>query len=164
MTSFLSDISYDPLETWLLPKSEMLCMIRYRENPPKDAHEDGQAPNSTDEENQWKGTRTASRSRTSGQDPGHPAPGVSSSAASQSLNKYRPRTSGPSPEIRPEARTSGATHQNLQKLTPPARTSGLLARTSSPSGRPGHAAHRPDIRPRLCAHSKGPRPLYPFAP
>ena len=29
VTSFLSDITYDPLETWLLPKSEMLCMIGY---------------------------------------------------------------------------------------------------------------------------------------
>ena len=41
VTSFLSDISFDPLETWLLPKSGMLCMIRYQENPPGDAHEDG---------------------------------------------------------------------------------------------------------------------------
>ena len=96
--------------------------------------------------------------------PGHQAPGPSSSAASQPLNKDRPRTSGPSPEIRPEARTSGATHQNLQKLPPLARTSGLLARTSGPSGRPGHPARRPDIRPRPSAHSKGPKPVYPFAP
>ena len=50
VTSFLSDISYDPLETWLLPKSGMLCMIRYQEDPPKDAREDGQGHKFTDEE------------------------------------------------------------------------------------------------------------------
>ena len=32
VTSRLSDISYDPLETWLLLKSRMLCMIRYQED------------------------------------------------------------------------------------------------------------------------------------
>ena len=66
VTSFLSDITYDPLETWLLPKSEMLCMIRYQEDPLGDAREDGQVPKFTDEENQWKESRVASR-------PGHPA-------------------------------------------------------------------------------------------
>ena len=30
VTSLLSDISYDPLETWLLPQSGMLCMLRYQ--------------------------------------------------------------------------------------------------------------------------------------
>ena len=54
VTSFLSDIPYDPLETWLLPKSGMLCMIRYQEDPLEDAHEDGQVPKFMDEENQWK--------------------------------------------------------------------------------------------------------------
>ena len=77
MTSLLSDISHDPLETWLLPQSGMLCMIRYQEDPPEDAHEDGQDPKSMEEENQWKKARTTSRHRTSGQDPGHPAPGTS---------------------------------------------------------------------------------------
>ena len=75
VTSLLNDISYDPLETWLLPQSGMLCMIRYQEDPPEDAHEDDQDPKSMEEENQWKKARTASRHRTSGQDPGHPAPG-----------------------------------------------------------------------------------------
>ena len=41
VTSFLSDITYDPLETWLLPESDMLCMIRCQEEPPEDAREDG---------------------------------------------------------------------------------------------------------------------------
>ena len=61
VTSFLSDISYDPLETWLLPKSGMLCMIRYQEDPPEDAHEDGQVPKFMDEENQRKESRTPPR-------------------------------------------------------------------------------------------------------
>ena len=75
VTSLLSDISYDPLETWLLPKSAMLCMIRYQEDPPEDAHEDGQDPKSKEEVNQWKKAKEASRHRTSGQGPGHPVPG-----------------------------------------------------------------------------------------
>src|SRR3954466_9978022 len=45
VTFFLSDIKYDPLETWLLPKSDMLCMIRYL-SPPEDVREDGQAAKS----------------------------------------------------------------------------------------------------------------------
>ena len=33
MFARVSSISaYDPLETWLLPKYEMLCMIRFQEN------------------------------------------------------------------------------------------------------------------------------------
>ena len=50
VTSLLNDISYDPLETWLLPQSGMLCMIRYQEDPPEDAREDGQDPKSVEEE------------------------------------------------------------------------------------------------------------------
>ena len=54
VTSILCDIAYDHLETWLLPKSEMLCMIRYQEDPPEDVREDGQVPKFTDEVNQRK--------------------------------------------------------------------------------------------------------------
>ena len=101
VTSFLSDITYDPLETWLLPKSDMLCMIRCQEEPPEDAREDGQAAKFTDEENRRKEKKTAPG-------PGHPAPApdirpleTSTTVASQPPNIYRPRTSGPSPDIRP---------------------------------------------------------------
>ena len=66
VTSFLSDITYDPLETWLLPKSDMLCMITCQEEPPEDAREDGQAAKSMDEENQQKRASSPSRPRTSG--------------------------------------------------------------------------------------------------
>ena len=89
VTSLLSKISYDPLETWLLPQSGMLCMIRYQEDPPEDAHEDGQDPKSKEEVNQWKKAKEASTHRTSAQGPGHPVP-------------REP------PDIRPDARTSGA--------------------------------------------------------
>ena len=66
VTSLLSDISHDPLETWLLPQFRMLSMIRYQEDPPEDAHEDGQDPKSREEENPRKKARIASRHRTSG--------------------------------------------------------------------------------------------------
>ena len=58
VTSLLSDITYDPFERWKLPKSEMLCMIRYQEDPPEDAREDEQAPKFMDEENRRKESRT----------------------------------------------------------------------------------------------------------
>src|SRR3954466_5336339 len=64
--SFLSDITFDPLETWLLPKSDMLCMIRYQEEPPEDAREDGQVAKSAEEEKQR-------RKGAEGPGPGHPA-------------------------------------------------------------------------------------------
>ena len=136
VTSFLSDITYDPLETWLLPKSDMLCMIRCQEDPPEDAREDGQATEFTDEENQRKRSRSPSRPRTSG-------PWSDHISRSPAAHVCRARTSGPSPDIQQEARKSGAMHQNLQKLSPPARTFGLPARTSGPS--PGHPA------PPVCA-------------
>ena len=50
VTYLLSDIPFDPLETWLLPKSGMLCMIGYQEGPLEDACEDGQVPKFMDEE------------------------------------------------------------------------------------------------------------------
>ena len=102
VTSFLSDITYDPLETWLLPKSDMLCMTRCQEEPPEDAREDGQAAKSMDEENQRKKASPPSRPRTSGQGPGHPAPGAYSPAVDQPPYSSRPRTSASSPDIRPQ--------------------------------------------------------------
>ena len=89
--------------------------------------------------------------------PGHPAPG---------------------PDIRPVAsrRTSGPAPGNPaphhRSWTLPARTSGPSARTSGVSGRPGHPARRPDIRPpsacvqRIWAEAHVPlRPLdYIYSP
>ena len=49
VTSLLSDIPYDPHETWLLPKDGILCVIRYEEHPLGDTHEDRQVPKYMDE-------------------------------------------------------------------------------------------------------------------
>ena len=40
VTSFLSDITYDPLETWLLPQTCVLCMTRNKEEDHGRASED----------------------------------------------------------------------------------------------------------------------------
>ena len=151
ITSFLSDITYDPLETWLLPKSDMLCMIRCQEDPPGDAHEDGQAAKFMDEENQRKDSSATPRTRTSGP---------------------TARTSDRCPEIRrpsqnmPEAKplqpgNPASPNHRLQKFS-------TLAWTSGPS--PGHPAPReaPDIRPPArtsgaCLRAEtGQRPMYPL--
>ena len=116
VTYFLSDITYDPLETWRLPKPDMLCMIRCQEDPAGDVHEDGQVAKSMDEENQRKESRTPPRPRTSGQDPRHPGPGASSTAASQPPNIYRP--GHPAPPGHPaRARKSGQTPGNSAPRT-----------------------------------------------
>ncbi|XP_073356168.1 uncharacterized protein [Aegilops tauschii subsp. strangulata] len=178
VTSFLSDITYDPLETWLLPKSEMLCMIRYQEDPPEDAPEGGQVLKFTDEENQRKESRTTSRPRTSSLDPGHPAPGASSTPVVQPTgiapdirlqpgnpargpkirhplsreHRGRPRQPGhPDPEPGHPARPEPPDIRtpSIQRASRPAPT----ARTSGTLRRPGHPARHPDIRPPLSAHT-----------
>ena len=139
-------------------------MIRYQEDPPEDAHEDGQDPKSMEEENQWKKAKAASGHRISGQDPGHPAPGdlhgqplqkkttatghqasspdirphTGNPASRPDIRTQRPKCSedGPdSPDIRPTHRTSGPSCPDIRRLT--------SHRTSSPT--PGHLA------PSACA-------------
>ena len=66
VNSLLSELPLYMHETWLLPKSEVLCMIRYQEGPPEDAREDVQAAKSMDEQNQRKRASSLSRPRTSG--------------------------------------------------------------------------------------------------
>ena len=137
VTSLLNDISYDPLETWLLPKLDTLCMIRCQEEPPKDAREDGQAAHSADEENQLKRTRSPSRPRTSGPGPGHPAPGASPSATAKSAKSPGPGHPASSPDIRPQPgnpakspdiRRHATEHPEVlpssPDIRPPARTPG----------------------------------------
>ena len=147
VTSFLSDITYDPLETWLLPKSDMLCMIRCQEEPPEDAREDGQAAKFTDEENQRKRASSPSRPRTSGHDPGHPAPGASTAAA------QTPKPTGPGHPA--PARKSG---QKPGHPAPRYRTSRSFAL------QPRHPARSPDIRPLLKPRISGPSPRHPATP
>ena len=120
-------------------------MIRYQEDPPEDAHEDGQDPKSKEEKNQWKKAKVASRHRTSGQDPGHPVPGDlhGQPSTEETTVTGHPASSPdirPPPEIRPKSRTSGTGVQGAQKLALSARTSG---------DRPGHPAppEAADIRP-----------------
>ena len=148
VTSFLSDITYDSLETWLLPKSDMLCMIRYQENPLEDAREDGQAAKSTDEKERRKEKKAAPGPR-------HPtpAPDIRPLETSTTATIQQPKLQDP--DMRPQPRTSGPA---------PARTSGLCPEIRRPSQnipeaeplQPGHPALRegPDIRP--VARTSGP--------
>ena len=174
VNSLLSESSLSTCQTWLLPKSEVFCMIRYQEGPPEDAHEDVQVPKSTDEENQRKEPRASPRPRTSGQGPGHPAPGASSTTAAQPPEATGPghpastaRTSGLSrapghPATSPEILPLRNREQQMPPLQPrhPATSPDirrcLKAQTSGPT--------IPDIRPPLSVHSEGPRLVYPFSP
>ena len=142
VNSLLSELPLSMHETWLLPKSEVLCMIRHQEGPPEDAHEDVQVPKSTDEENQRKEPRTSPKPQTSGHDPRHPAPRASPTTAVQPPEAKGPRHPAPT------ARTSGLPSPDIRRR--------LKARTSGPTS--------PDIRPPLSAHSEGSRPVYPFSP
>ena len=154
VTSFLSDMTYDPLETWLLPKSNMLCMIRCQEDPHEDAREDGQAAKSMDEENQQKRASSPSRwplkmsttaaaqpskcytSRTSGPSPGHPAP------APDIRLLPKPRKSGPSPG-HPAPRDRNYSSRTLK----PGHPAPCYRTSRSFALQPGHPAPSPDIRP-----------------
>ena len=132
-------------ETWLLPYARTLHMPRYQGDPLGDARNDGQVPNYKDEGARREEPEKGYRTPTSGQAPDiRPLP--------------QARTSGTSPEIRRPS-------QNVQKLdlaSPDIRPS---ARTSGASGKPRHPARRPDIRPLLptCSVS-GPKAHVPLRP
>ena len=138
--SFLSGITYDPLETWLLPKSDMLCMIRCQEEPPEDAREDGEAAKFTDEENQRKQASSPSRPRTSGQVPGHPAPGATIAAAAQMPKPTGPGHPASSPDIRPQPGN-------------PAKSPDIRRHaTEHPEVLPSSPDIRPLLKPRTSGH------------
>ena len=102
VTYFLSDISYDPLETWLLPKSGMLCMIGYQEGPLEDAREDGQVPKHMDEEERQEEPNEVPRNQTSGPWPGHLAPdGYNHSSKTAAAKLHDPDIRPLHPEIQP---------------------------------------------------------------
>ena len=109
VTSLLNELPYDSCETWSLPHSEMLCVLRYQEDPLGEARNNGQVGKFTDEEAQQEEVLLSISSRTSGIQPGHPAPGGYNSSPRSAADKSlgpghpacRPRTSGPLPEIRP---------------------------------------------------------------
>ena len=138
VNSLLSELPLSMHETWLLPMSEVLCMIRHQEGPPEDAHEDVQVPKSTDEENQRKEPRASPRPRTS-------VPWSAFLYSNPAAEGYRPqttgqpapaaRTSGPSrapghPATGPKIRPLRTQEQQMSPLQPghpppPARTSGV---------------------------------------
>ena len=152
VNSLLSELPLSMHETWLLPKSEMLCMIRYQEGPPEDAHEDGQVPKSIDVENQRKEPGASPRPRTSGP--------WSAFLYSCSTTKCLQ-----APDIRP--RKPG--HPALPKvpdIRPPARKS-EPHRTREQHGQlhqPGHPARRPDVQPPCLRTVKGRGPCTPSTP
>src|SRR4051812_24168492 len=145
VTSLLSQFYFDEHETWLLPQTEMLCMIRYQEEPPEDAREDVQVAKSAGEEKQGKKEKEAlgpghpagspdirppRTPRTSGLQPGNPGYAI------QSTRRFAPQPGHPAeaPDIRRPAkpRTSGLQPGNpdpsIQRAQQPratARTSGL---------------------------------------
>src|SRR3989337_4422298 len=81
VTSLLNELPYESCETWLLPQTEMLCMLRYLEDPSEDAREDGQVPKSTDEEERRKELENSPGPGHPAPSPGHLAPGASTTAA-----------------------------------------------------------------------------------
>ena len=78
----------------------------------------------------WK-QRKEKEEETAATGPGHPAPA---------------RTSGPSPDIRPDPRKSSAHHRTHPKLNPVSLDIRPEARTSGSSRAAGHPAPSPDIR------------------
>ena len=152
VNSLLSELPLSTHETWLLPKSEMLCMIRYHEGPPEDAHEDGQVPKSTDEENQRKEPRASPRPWTSSQGPGYPAPGAPSSTATQSQ-----KATGPGHPA-PTTRTSSLSRAPGYPATGPEIRPLRTREQQMPPLLPGHPAspESPDIRPNQPGHPASP--------
>src|SRR3954470_13221771 len=169
VTSFLSDITFDPLETWLLPKSDMLCMIRCQEEPPEDAREDEQVAKSAGEEKQQRkeneapgpghpagspDIRPLRTPRTSGLQPGNPAPAIQSTRGRTTLA----RTSGDQPghSAFRDAPDVWPPSPHIRRPTP-STTEGLHveARTSS---------HQPDIWHLLKPRTSGLAPGHPASP
>ncbi|VAI48564.1 unnamed protein product [Triticum turgidum subsp. durum] len=108
-----TELSLEGQTRFYYPRSGLkhIKLERYQEDPLEDAHEDGQVPKSTDEENQRKESRTTPRTRTSG--PCRPP--LQQQPNSRS---YRARTSGPSLDIRPPARKSGSQPRHPDKPYP----------------------------------------------
>jgi hypothetical protein len=91
VNSFLSQLLLDHRETWMLPQTEVLCLIRFEENSYGDAREEVQV--SEEEASRKEKIKDPSR-RTSGPGPGHPA--KAAGAAATQLLDIRPG----GPEIR----------------------------------------------------------------
>jgi hypothetical protein len=66
VTSLLTQLPYDACETWMLPHSETLCVLRYNEDPLGEARNNGQVGKFMDEEDQRRRSPKVHRARTSG--------------------------------------------------------------------------------------------------
>jgi hypothetical protein len=108
VTSLLNELPYESCETWLLPQTEMLCVLRYLEDPLGDAREDGQVYKFTDEEEQRKEPEKSPGPGHPAPGPGHPAPGSVISSKEPAARSTGPGHPASGPEIRPSSRISGA--------------------------------------------------------
>jgi hypothetical protein len=158
VTSLLNELPYESCETWLLPQTEMLCVLRYLEDPLGDAREDGQVYKFTDEEERRKERKEPEKSpgpRHPAPGPGHPAPGSVISSKEQATRSTGPGHPATIPDIRPPARKSGLLpgypappSSEPEKWPPTARTSGAS----------------PDIQRPGTARTSGPTPGCPALP
>ena len=161
--------SLDTFEDGILLDTPLVCMHRYCRNTTDNEEECKRQGTTTPSAREaWKRrrkkkTETAPRARTSGQDPGHPAPRTSPTAAAQPPSTISGRTSGASPghpaprqspDIRPFPRKSGIddrTHPKFGHFSPDIRPE---PRTSDASRSPGHLA--PARTSGTCACTAGP--------
>ena len=122
VNSLLSESSLSACKTWMLLQARTLCILRYTRGDHGEPKDQGQA---CAEAKEGEGRRDSC---------------------------YRPRTSGPSPDIRPDPRKSGAhhrTHPKLNRVSPDIQPE---ARTFGSSRAAGHPAPSPNIwRPYVAA-------------
>jgi hypothetical protein len=64
--SLLHESPYDACETWLLPHSEMLCVLRYQEDPLEEARNNERVAKFMDAKDQQRRSPEVYRTRTSG--------------------------------------------------------------------------------------------------
>ena len=140
VTSLLSQFPFDSHETWLLPQTETLCILRYQgvhreearkqgEPEAEDMHEDG--------EEKAPRTRVAGRSGRrpgrSGQSPDDPDPGPDDPA--KSTEDYR--------SLPPEAGSSGPRPGSSR----PCSDVRTASRTSGPAPPPAESSDHPGLHP-----------------
>ena len=150
VTSLLKELPYDASETWMIPHSEMLCVLRYQEDPLGEARNNEQVAKYPDEEARQEEVLLSISSRTSGLRPGHPAPGSNSSSQRQSA-KEATGAGHPAggPDIRPVQPGYPAPFPEIRRPYTVPRP--VLA--GHPAPRPGHPAP-------ACAQSTGHGPMY----
>ena len=103
VNSLLSESSLSACKTWMLLQARTLCILRYTRGDHGEPKDQGQVCAGAKE---GEGRRDSC---------------------------YRPRTSGPSPDIRPDPRKSGAHHRTHPKLNPVSPDIRPEARTSGSS-------------------------------